>query len=130
MDKRKILIPGIAIFVIVLLFVFYNEGLLFKTNGDTSMDTSEQVIDTIKQGEVPLGDPPLDKSGSTSDTIKQGSNTKGVTPDGTVDPKTKQEVKEKGNNVVPLGDPPKDETNNNSTQQGGNETPAEEDKAK
>src|SRR5690606_14191464 len=130
MDKRKILLPVIAILVFVMIFIFYKEGILLKTNGDTILDSMTQTQDTIKEGEVHLGNPPEDGSGSYSDTLKQGKNDSGVTPDGSVDPKTKQEVKEKGNNTVPLGDPPKDEKNSNSTQQGGNETPVDEDKAK
>lgn len=133
MKNKKVIFPLIAVLIVVIVFIFYKEGILFGTNGSGEYSDSLTLkSDSVKSTEVPLGNPPNENAPNISnDTSKSGSNNTGTKPDGNVplkniNPGKTDTVKK----IVPLGDPPSGDKNNNSGNRGGNETPAEKDNPK
>jgi hypothetical protein len=129
MKSKKTIISLVAVLILILVFIFYKEGILFGTNGNNEYsDSIKKTADSIKGTEVPVGNPPVESN--ITDTSKQGSSETGTKPDGTVDiKKLKEKPIDTVKKTVPVGKPPEDEKNNPG-QEGGNQTPAEKDKSK
>ena len=130
MTKKTIIYPVVGLFVVLLIVIFYNEGILFNNDSNEHyLDSLMQTSDTIKGTEVPLGSPPGIDPGMYKDTVKSGSSNTGTKHDGSVPTKNKSE-KDTVKKIVPLGDPPAEETSTNSGSRGHSGDPVQEDRSK
>lgn len=130
MKKKTVIIPFFAIFIIILLVIFYREGILFNNGENDQYSDSLRHEQDSTNNVVPLGNPPSDENIMDSINGEQGSNETGTNPDGVVSPKDKKMIKDTSNKVVPLGKPPVDEDKSSKGNEGSSDGSTQEDKSK